>query len=212
MISKSLTSQEIIFIHQIIEENFGLPRGHIKIGDIETLLQKIEGVPFTNEEFDVFTQASYLFEGIIRLHFFTDGNKRTALETTRQFLNRNGRDFVVPLSGTNYIYKIARDKTRETDKLVEDISIWLQIHSPKIQEWYKIRGLLFWYLQAPVWIVTFFSKIKLNRISKYFLHKYLSNEDPKVTEFMLSIYEKQLNLFELSEKQFKENMNKKSEN
>lgn len=212
MISKSLTSQEIIFIHKIIEDKFGLPHGHIKIGDLETLLQKIEGKPFSNEEYDIFTQASYLFEGIIRLHFFIDGNKRTALETTRQFLNRNGHVFVVPLSGTNYIYKIARDETRDIDKLVLEIYSWLKPHSPKIQEWYKIRGLLFIYLQAPVLLVKFFTKIKLNRISRWCLHRYLTNEDPKVTEFMFSIYEKQLNLFELSERNFKTKINKNSEN
>lgn len=41
MISKSLTSQEIIFIHQVIEENFSLPKGHVKTGELETLLQKM---------------------------------------------------------------------------------------------------------------------------------------------------------------------------
>ena len=203
MISKSLTSQEIIFIHEIIEKAFGLPRGHIRTGDLETLLQKIEGVPFSNKTHDLFTQASYLFEGIIRLHIFTDGNKRTALESTRQFLNRNGHVFVVPLSGTNYIYKIARDKTRDTEKLVLDIASWLEPHSPKIQEWYKINALLFIYLYAPVAIMKFFSKIKLNRISRFVLHRYLTTEDPKVTEFMYSIYEKQLNLFKLSKEQAK---------
>ena len=67
MISKSLTSDEIIFIHEIIEENFDLPRGRVKIGELETLIEKCKGLPFSENHFDLFQQAAILFEGIVRL-------------------------------------------------------------------------------------------------------------------------------------------------
>ena len=200
MTSKGITSEEIIFIHKIIEEKFDLPRGHIKIGDLETIIAKSEGIPFSDENYDLFQQAAILFEGIVRIHIFTDGNKRTALETTRQFLNRNDHVFVVPLSGTNFIYKIARDKTSNTEKITSEISDWVQVHSPRINEWHKILGLVLLYVKLPITLVKFFSKIKLNKIASWILHKYIMNEDPKVTEFMLSIYEKQFDLFEKSQK------------
>ena len=202
MTSKKLTSKEIIFIHDLIEEKFNLPKGHIKIGDLETIITKSEGMPFSQENFSLFQQAAILFEGIIRIHIFTDGNKRTALETTRQFLNRNNHVLIVPLSGTNFIYNIAMNETLDTTKILSEISNWLEPRSPKINEWYKIYGLII-YLKLPIFLVKFFSKIKLNRLSKWILHKYIINEEPNVTEFMLSIYEKQFNLFELSEKEHK---------
>ena len=171
---------------------------------LETLIIKSEGIPFFGESFDLFREAAILFEGIVRLHIFTDGKKRTALETTRQFLNRNDHVFVVPLSGTNFIYKIARDKTLNTDKIVSEVSNWVQVHSPKVHERYKILGLLLLYLWLPVELVRFFSKIKLNRLSRWIIHRYLQNKDSEVTKFMFSIYEKQLGLFELPQKEHSE--------
>ena len=198
MISKSLTSDEIIFIHEVIEENFQLPRGHVKVGELETLVEKSKSIPFSGKKFDMFTQASILMEGITRLHIFTDGNKRTALETTRQYFNRNDRVFVIPLSGTNFMYKIARDKERNTDEVVQEIADWLKSYSPRVQEWYKINGIIMLHLQIPIALVRFFSKLRLARISRWILRKYLAENDPEIQEFMLSIYEKQLGLFQLS--------------
>jgi len=202
MISKSITSEEIIFIHEIIEEKFNLPKGHIKVGDLETIIEKSEGIPFSQEQFNTFRQAAILFEGIVRIHIFTDGNKRTALETTRQFLNRNDHVFVVPLSGTNFIYKIARDETRNTEKITSEISNWIESHSPRVNEWHKILGLMVIYVKLPIALVKFFSKIRLSRVASWILHKYIMNDDPLVTEFMLSIYEKQFDLFEQSRKRY----------
>ena len=85
MTSNNLTSNEILFVHQIINDKFQLPRGHIKIGELETLLVKSECIPFSGKQHDLFKQTAILFKGIIRIHIFTDGNKRTALEVTRQF-------------------------------------------------------------------------------------------------------------------------------
>ncbi len=46
MISENLTFEEIIFIHEIIEKTFKLPKGHIKVGDLETLIEKVKQFHF----------------------------------------------------------------------------------------------------------------------------------------------------------------------
>ena len=203
MISKNLTSKEILFVHEIIEDKFQLPRGHVKIGELETLLTKSEGIPFSGKQYDLFKQAAILFEGIVRIHIFTDGNKRTALEVTRQFLNRNDYVFIIPLSGTNFIYKIARSKTTDTDKIISQVANWLDNHSAKTSQWYAILGLLTLHLYLPASLVNFFAKIRMIRISRWIMRKYIINDDPKVTDFMLSIYEKQFNLFESAKEKHK---------
>lgn len=202
MTYKKITPEEIIFIHKIIAKNFGLPKGSIKTGDLELLIEKSEYIPFSNERHMLFQQASIIFEGLVRLHIFTDGNKRTALETTRQFLNRNNHVLVIPLSGTNFIYTIASNESRNSQKVIDEINAWLRFHSPKTNEWHKIYTLIIIYLRLPLMLMNFFAKIKLNKISKHILYRYLSNRDPKITDFMYSIYEKQFHLFLSSKEEY----------
>ena len=200
MTSKQITSEEIIIIHEIIEKRFQLPEGHIKMGELETLVAKCEKIPFSKKQTGLLRQAAILFEGITRLHIFIDGNKRTALEATRQFLNRNDHVLVVPLSGTNFIYRIARDWELDTKKALSEITSWLTAHSARTDQRYKIVGLLVVHLVLPTYLVRFFSKIKLRRCGRWIIKKYLMNQDLNVTKFMLEIYEKQFDLFELSKK------------
>ena len=173
------------------------------MGELETLVGKCSKIPFSTEQVDIFEQAAILFEGIVRLHIFTDGNKRTALETTRQFLNRNLYVLIVPLSGANFIYKIAQDCTPDTEKILHKITEWLTDHSAKTSQWYRIIGLLGMHIYWPTSLARFFSKIRLRRCGRWVIKKYLMNEDPQVTESMLEIYQKQFNLFELADKQHK---------
>lgn len=203
MTSKQITFEEIILIHEIITEKFQLPKGHIKRGELETLVLKSRKIPFSKKQTDLLRKAAMLFEGITRLHIFVDGNKRTALETTRQFLNRNDCVLVVPLSGTNFIYRIARDCELDTEKALSEITAWLTAHSARTDQRYKIAGLVTLHVMLPSYLIRFFSKIRLYRCSRWIIKKYLTNQDPGVTEFMLEIYEKQFELFELAQKKHK---------
>ncbi len=195
MIFNSITPKEIIYIHKLVEKRFNLPSGHIKNGELETLVSKCYKIPFAKERTDVLEQAAILFEGIIRLHIFIDGNKRTALETTRVFLNRNDCILVVPLSGANFIYKIAQNCTSDTEQILSKITNWLKSHTAKRNQHYKIKGLLMVHFYLPLFTIRFFTKIKLRRCGRWIIKKYLTNKDPQITEFMLEIYEKQLDLF-----------------
>ena len=56
---------------------------------LETLQDIGEGLP---EEQAIIRKAGYLLFNLVNLHPFLDGNKRTAFEVTRTFLNLNGWD------------------------------------------------------------------------------------------------------------------------
>lgn len=191
MTSNPITAEEIIAIHHVFEKRFNLPQGHVKKGELEALVAKCEGKPFSADSMGVLEQAAILFEGITRLHMFTDGNKRTALETTRLFLNRNEYVLVVPLSGTNFIYTVAQDCTQDTEEIVTRIIEWLRNHSARTNQPNRIRWLLLVHLKLPVVTVRFFAKIRLWRCSKWIIRRYLMSRDSQVTEFILEIYEKQ---------------------
>lgn len=57
---------------------------------LETAQDIGEGLP---EEQAVVRKAGYLLFNLVNLHPFLDGNKRTAFEVTKTFLNLNGWDF-----------------------------------------------------------------------------------------------------------------------
>lgn len=196
MTCKHITSEEIIEINNTIRTKCGLSSGHIKKGELDTLATTYSKTPFSLKERSVFEQSAILLEGIIRLHMFTDGNKRTALETTRQFLNRNDYVLVVPLSGASFIYAIAQDCTQETERVLSKIMCWLYDHTARIDQRYKIHKMIVVQTYIPVFIVRFFSKIKLQRCSRWFMKRYLLSKDPQTTSFVIEIYEKQFDIFE----------------
>ena len=45
--------------------------------------------------------------------------------------------------------------------------------------------------------MNFFAKIKMIKIRRWIMRKYIINDDPKITDFMISIYEKQFNILNL---------------
>ncbi len=100
---KEITTFEIFTIHDVIISEYKITGGCENKGSIESLLAKIN---FLNYD-DIYKRAALLLEGIIRLHPFIDGNKRTALQATKQYLNFNNHILVFPLSTVAFTYKIA---------------------------------------------------------------------------------------------------------
>ncbi len=86
-----LKLEKVIDLHDKIIEEFGGLKGLISVESLDAALNK----PFTGlsngiEFFpDLFDKAAALLEGIIRLHPFVDGNKRTAAILTKLFLVEN---------------------------------------------------------------------------------------------------------------------------
>lgn len=66
-------------------------------------------------------------EGVIRLHPFTDGNKRTALYTSFAYLQRAGIGLDLDLvTSSSFLVYIASTKTRseeEIDMLIDEIEL-----------------------------------------------------------------------------------------
>ena len=194
MTSKTVTPEEIIVIHNTIQEEYNLGQGHIKIGVLETVVTQCEGVPFSHEQISILRQAAIIFEGIIRHHIFHDGNKRTALQTTRLFLNRNDYVLVVPLSGTSFIYNIAKQCTTDTEQVLNKIVTWLRRHSARTSQRFKMWWLFAVYVSGPVAIAKFIFKIKLEKLGWLFIKIFLIR-DPRGTEFLVEVYQKQIDFF-----------------
>ncbi|WP_393972172.1 Fic family protein [Oxyplasma meridianum] len=62
-------------------------------------------------------KAAALFEGIIRLHPFIDGNKRTSLATLQEYLWANGFIFVIPFTAVRFAIVISRNNTLKTNEI-----------------------------------------------------------------------------------------------
>ena len=91
-------------------------------------------------------------EGIIRLHPFPDGNKRTALLTVYSLFTINNYYLVVPLDVILFMVNIARNMgsaSSENAELVETIAVWLEARTATgPPEYYK---LLHKYITKPIW-------------------------------------------------------------
>jgi death on curing protein len=110
-----ISVEEILTLHNSVIERFKITPGVIHQGNLESIAQRpelrISGKYVYN---DVFLRAASLLEGIIRLHPFADGNKRTALLATVYYLRLEGYGTAIPLSAVRHTVKVAKnDKNDE---------------------------------------------------------------------------------------------------
>ena len=78
-------------------------------------------------------QAAALMEGLIRLHPFRDGNKRTALLAACSFLLANGHAVVLPPDADAFVVGVAKNTDRETRALLDGITAWLEGLEPGLR-------------------------------------------------------------------------------
>ncbi len=124
---------------------------------------------------DVYTKAAALLEGIIRWHPFADGNKRTALLTMIYFLKLEGYGMALPLSAIRYSVKIAKNRHMDegnTKKMIRDISIWINRHSGKTPK--ELGTKITLYLVIPYKFLGFLTKIKLDRVVRRIVGKWMA--------------------------------------
>ena len=124
---------------------------------------------------DVYTKAAALLEGIIRWHPFADGNKRTALLTMIYFLKLEGYGMALPLSAIRYSVKIAKNCHMDegnTKKMIRDISIWINRHSGKTPK--ELGTKITRYLVIPYKFLGFLTKIKLDRVVRRIVGKWMA--------------------------------------
>jgi death-on-curing family protein len=72
-----------------------------------------------------FGRSAFMFEGIVRLHPFVDGNKRTALASIQEYLLEKGYIFIMPVSAVRFTIKVASINSMESDRinsLMKDIA------------------------------------------------------------------------------------------
>lgn len=202
---EDLTADDLLSLHNIVEEKFKILPGVKDPGLVKAIAERpnqilYDGfVPFE----DIFSKAASLMEGIIRMHPFFDGNKRTALLATMAYLELNGYTMVLPLSAVRFTVNIARcekNDPEETRKLIQKIAKWIKKLSAKNNQEGKlfIKALL--YFTIPIILLIPISVITLNRVGGFVIGRWMAfdmypeyrKEGSEVFSFMLDTMKKGL--------------------
>lgn len=193
---RELTLQAILDIHEVIVEKYGVPPGGNR-GTIESLLQKID----CRDDDDIFERSATLLEGLTRLHPFIDGNKKTAIQATMQYLNYNGHILVLPLNTVGFIHNVSRtleNDPESNERLTSYIARWLEKNSIAMgaRDGMALNAKMFSYYYLPYVLLQLSMKLRIKRLSNYILRKYISGTiddiNPEMLEFMLAIMAKEI--------------------
>ena len=84
--TKYLTVNEVIVIHEYLISEFGGSRGLRDLGSLESALAR----PSTGHYDNIYEESAALMESLAINHPFIDGNKRIAFFVTDVFLRLNG--------------------------------------------------------------------------------------------------------------------------
>ncbi len=128
----------IIYIHAELSKRHNIALGFRDEHIINSIIYKMDNKINAQELYpDDYLKAACLFEGIIRLHPFIDGNKRTALASTQEYLLEKSIVFVIPLSATGFAVKVAKNNRLDQEiieNLIKNISEWLKYRSASIND------------------------------------------------------------------------------
>ena len=133
-----LTTDDVILMHDLIREQYpnDTATGHVNRQAIEAIVQgayfKINGTPI---HITVLGTAAYLLECIMRIHPFTDGNKRTALLVADTYLTINNVKLYMPTNATKFLKAVAgtvANKGEDVAFLRDKVYLWLEKHSGMI--------------------------------------------------------------------------------
>lgn len=127
-----ITTDLILSLHEDIRKTYpeDVVGGHINRQAIDGIVDgafSAYGGKLVHDT--IFKQAAALMEGIIRLHPFPDGNKRTALLTAWGFLFISGHYLVTPLDTIRFMVGVAGNEGRTSEEiaeLVEQMAMWLE--------------------------------------------------------------------------------------
>ena len=139
-------AERIISVHSEILSTHQVEPGFRDIGAIYSICEK-KDVQFTEEPMykKPTLKAAVMFEGIIRLHPFIDGNKRTALAVTQEFLMENDLILVFPLTTVRFAVQIAKTNVLESEKiedLTKNIEKWISYRTVHVTDLAKIKELI----------------------------------------------------------------------
>ena len=148
-----ITVDNVLLLHKSVQRRYSeVAKGRVDQNKIASIIDKTFMTVYDQPLYDtVFKQAASLMEGIIRLHPFSDGNKRTALLVAYSFLAINDRFMVVPLNTIRFMVDIAQSTSRtseEVDELIVNIATWLEERTATNRGDYN--DLLAKYINKPV--------------------------------------------------------------
>jgi death-on-curing protein len=202
---EELTSNDILYLHSIVEEKFKIFTGVKDLGLVQAIAdrpkQKFYGtfIPFD----DIFTKAASLMEGIIRMHPFYDGNKRTALLSTIAYLELNGYTMIVPISAVRFTVKIAKNDKNDSDstaKLIRQIAKWIKKLSARSDKPHTVVLKSMFYFILPLIGMIPISVVTLGILGKWIVSKWMAfdiypeyeKESGQIISFIVDIMKKSL--------------------
>lgn len=136
----NLTKEDLIRLHRYIQEQSEETIPGIKDkGLLDSIPERPDLILYGKELYpDIYLKSASIMEGIIRLHPFVDGNKRTGLIATQIYLQINGYIPIFPIHAVRFSIIIAKTQAKKkgkeqqtTDKLIRDISQWLRKYVAK---------------------------------------------------------------------------------
>jgi len=139
-------AERIISVHNELLSIHRIESGFRDLGTIYSICAKID-LQFAEDPVynNPTLKAAVLFEGIIRLHPFIDGNKRTAIAVIQEFLMENNLIFVVPLTAVRFAVQIAKTNVLESEKiedLTQNIEKWISYRTAQVTDIDKMRRLI----------------------------------------------------------------------
>jgi death-on-curing protein len=142
-----LTAQDVIRIHEDLIKSQSISPGYKSKDDIYSLIDKLDSKIFGNRIYDTpFKKGAALFEGIIRLHPFIDGNKRTALASLQQYMSNEGFLLIIPLSAVRLCIKIAQNRDNSEDginNLINSLVKWIKYRSAEKERLGKLKEIFY---------------------------------------------------------------------
>ena len=133
----SITRQNIIDINIEISKRYNIPHSIINPSALDNISIKPDRVVFGQFTYNtIFLKSACLIEGIIRLHPFADGNKRTAFGIVNFYFDKN--DLELDWSNViQYAIQIAQNNSNDPDDietLIVEIAEWLESNSNKLDK------------------------------------------------------------------------------
>lgn len=129
----NLTKEDLIILHRYVQKRYKTIPGIRQKGILDSIIERPDLILHGKELYPyIYLKSASLLEGIIRLHPFTDGNKRTGLLATYVYLDINGYVCIYPLHAVRKSVMIARESRidqNSIDNLIKDIATWLEKYS-----------------------------------------------------------------------------------
>ena len=118
------TYEAVIEAHKRIVKASGGTAGVLSTSNLQYIIDTVEDIGKGSELDKLISKTAYILYNIVTLHPFVDGNKRTAFEAAKAFLQLNGEDFEAGEDESfNTLISVAKG---ELD--VKDVEAWMRKH------------------------------------------------------------------------------------